>query len=158
MFCLDFAFAFAAHLAMVRALGSEPDFARGKPSAAVLTLGGLAGLASAGLLWPFDLVRMSTVPKGRSSFAFSTVPYMGVYLGTYFSVRRPEQSFAEKILLAGGAATLGAAAELPFDAAKLSINMGDKRMAAATTAMRVPLAALLLVSYDKIQMSGHDKL
>ena len=47
---------------------------------------------------------------------------------------------------------LAAAVELPFDRAKMAIA-GNMRNAIGTTALRIPLASLLLVSYDHVLLS-----
>ena len=100
-------------------------------------LGAVAGVGSAIALYPFDIVRMSVLQKGKSHFAFSTIPYMSIYLGTYFTLRDERGSFLENFALANVSAGLGAAAEIPFDQAKLNIS-GSTRM------------AIVLVSYDQI--------
>ena len=125
--------------------------AKSSPTAMAWTfgLGAVAGVGSAIALYPFDIVRMSVLQKGKSHFAFSTIPYMSIYLGTYFTLRDERGSFLENFALANVSAGLGAAAEIPFDQAKLNIS-GSTRMAIVTTALRIPLAALLLVSYDQI--------
>ena len=166
MFCLDFAFAFIVHGLIVKWSHSEHRFLQSSSRSPIslsnihftklaLTfgLGGIAGFGSAVALYPFDIVRMSVLEKGSSHFAYSTIPYMSVYLGSYFMLRDERSSFGSKFLLANISATLAAFAELPFDNAKLSISGGSTRIALATTAMRVPLAGLLLVSYDTILTS-----
>ena len=159
MFCLDFAFAFIVHGMIVKWSQSEGRFmthsatstpATSTPGVAwTFGLGAVSGVGSAIALYPFDIVRMSVLEKGKSHFAFSTVPYMSIYLGTYFTLRNERGTFLEKFALANVSAGLGAVAELPFDQAKLNIS-GSTRMAIVTSALRIPLAALLLVSYDQI--------
>jgi hypothetical protein len=158
MFCLDFAFAFIVHGMIVKWSQSEGRFmthsATSTPGvtpgvAWTFGLGAVSGVGSAIALYPFDIVRMSVLEKGKSHFAFSTVPYMSIYLGTYFTLRNERGTFLEKFALANVSAGLGAVAELPFDQAKLNIS-GSTRMAIVTSALRIPLAALLLVSYDQI--------
>ena len=165
MFCLDFAFAFFIHGIIVKYTHNEhrfltnlkqspppssfPSTSVGPRIAWTYGLGGLSGLGAAIALYPFDIVRMSVIEKGKSHFAFSSIPYMSVYLGTYFIIRDEKWTFLEKFGFANVAAGLGAVAELPFDQAKVAIS-GSTRMAVITTGMRIPLAALLLVSYDQI--------
>ena len=81
MFCLDYAISFVAHYALASRCGddtaSNPLF--------TFTSGAVAGRIAAIVLYPFAIVRMTTVPAGTSHFAMSTVPFMSVYLGFYFT-------------------------------------------------------------------------
>ena len=175
MFCLDFAFAFAAHMAMVRWTCTEEIFSTdrltldgtnappshssvGEKTATnrsripvVFGIGAVAGATSALLLYPFDLVRQFAL-KGepRSHFAYSTIPFMCVYTGTYFWWRKPQAKFSEKLAWAAVATTTATIAELPFDHTKIAVNAGSVRLAVITSGLRIPLASLLLVAYDQI--------
>ena len=120
MFCLDFACAFAVHGLLASRFSDrtqcEPAFAFGS--------GALAGGVAAVLLYPFDVVRMSTVARGTSHFALSTIPFMSVYLGVYFSQPRLERRAKPLRVKAGWAlasTAAAAAAELPFDRAKIAM-------------------------------------
>lgn len=155
IFCLDFAFAFALHALGVRAADRRLAFTeQGRHIGWIFGSSAAAGLGSATLLYPFDIVRQTTVPSGAryGSFAVSTIPYMAVYMGCYFALRDERAPIARKLAIAAGASTLAAAAELPFDRAKLAIS-GSARMALLTTGLRIPLASLLLVSYDHVLLS-----
>tara|TARA_B110001452_G_scaffold262573_1_gene262776 strand:- start:682 stop:1182 length:501 start_codon:yes stop_codon:yes gene_type:complete len=153
MFCLDYAVAFVAHywLASRRSewLQSHPAF--------TFSSGAVAGGVAAVVLYPFDIVRMTTVPAGTSHFAFSTMPFMSVYLGLYFLQPREERlrkSLGAKAGWALASTATAAVAELPFDKAKVSISGGSVRSAALATALRVPLGAALLLAYDQILSSA----
>ena len=162
MFCLDYVLAFASHyalcalavdergLALPSALLSHPLFTA--PS------GFAAGAAAAVLLWPIDVVRMHSVPAGTSHFAFSTIPFMTVYLGVYFGCQgsaamRRRTPLASKLGYATVATATAALAELPFDQAKIAMSGGTLRRAALANGLRVPLGAGLLVAYDQISCS-----
>ena len=150
MFCLDYAIAFFAHTFLCKLSLKDSSHASGNPLVS-FGFGGIAGTAAAVALYPFDIVRQTTVKTGTSHFAFSTIPFMSVYIGVYFSRKvKKEESFSTKICWATGATTSAAVCELPFDKSKISISGGSMRTAAVTTAMRVPLGALLLVAYDHI--------
>jgi hypothetical protein len=181
MFCLDFALAFISHATLCRFIGvrlseapsekTNPkgikalgqahcnDSNAGQRTRIILSekpyyafgLGAVAGSAAAVGLYPFDIVRAMSVAKNQSSFAFSTIPFMTVYLGLYFSRDRlagesPSTKFSNALL----ASCAAALCELPFDHAKVNISGGSRWTAAAATALRVPLAAALLVAYDRI--------
>ena len=164
MFCLDFAFAFFVHAACIKWSKSEEHLLQSFKSSKFLYtfgFGSVAGVGSAVALYPFDIVRMTVLEKGNNHFAFSTIPYMTFYLGTYFALRKRSDTFSTKFAYATGASLGAAVVEFPFDKAKLSIAQ-TKNMALLTTGMRIPLAALLLVSYDQILLSkfvrmGGDK-
>ena len=157
MFCLDFAFAFALHAIATRALKKQEYFlSDGRNVGWIFCSSVASGFGSACLLYPFDIVRQTVVPGSHTSFAFSTVPYMGVYMGLYFTLRDEKASNLQKLALAAGSSTAAAAAELPFDKAKLAIS-GSTRMAMITTGLRIPLASLLLVSYDHMLLSKYAK-
>ena len=115
MFCLDFAFAFIVHGLIVKWSHSEHRFLQSSSRSPIslsnidftklaftFGLGGIAGFGSAVALYPFDIVRMSVLEKGSSHFAYSTIPYMSVYLGSYFMLRDERSSFGSKFLLANG--------------------------------------------------------
>ena len=152
MFCLDYAAAFFVHYAMAsrcsESTQSHPLFA--------FTSGGLSGATAAIALYPFDIVRMTTIAPGASHFAFSTIPFMSAYLGLYFlqplSERR-KKPLKTKVGWALGATSVAAAVEFPFDRAKHSIA-GSLRSAAAANALRIPLGSALLLAYDQILSSS----
>lgn len=159
MFCLDYAIAFFSHSVLCHlVLSPPPASSTAKPikessSFIHFPLGCAAGVSAACALYPFDIVRMTTVPNGASHFAYSTVPFMSVYLGVYFmrsADRRASEPFMSKIFWATGATALAAGIELPFDKSKINISGGSMKSAATTTAMRIPLGALLLIAYDQI--------
>ena len=153
---MDFAFAFALHALGVRALGQREAFTvGGRHIGWIFSSSTAAGLGSAAMLYPFDIVRQTTVPSGAryGSFAVSTIPYMAIYMGCYFSLRDEHSPMGQKLAIAAGASTLAAAVEMPFDRAKLAIS-GSARMALITTGLRIPLASLLLVSYDHVLLSN----
>ena len=153
IFCLDFAFAFVLHAFGVRMLARQDAFCAGtKQPGLIFASSAVSGVGSAILLYPFDLVRQMTVPSAHSSFAASTIPYMCVYMGCYFSIRDERASNLQKLGIATGSSSLAAAVELPFDRAKMA-NAGNMRNAIGTTALRIPLASLLLVSYDHVLLS-----
>ena len=159
MFCLDYALAFFSHSLLSRFF-LDP----GSPSCSSKTLihfplGAMSGLTAAVCLYPFDIVRMTTVGKGASHFAFSTIPFMSMYLGVYFirdSETRMKEPFMNKICWATAATGLAAVVELPFDTAKININGGNLKSAAMTSGMRIPLGALLLIAYDQV-VTGIDR-
>eukprot|EP00944_MAST-04C_sp_MAST-4C-sp1_P000901 g901.t1 len=102
---------------------------------------------------------MTTVGKGASHFAFSTIPFMSMYLGVYFirdSETRMKEPFMNKLCWATAATGLAAVVELPFDTAKININGGNLKSAAMTSGMRIPLGALLLIAYDQV-VTGIDR-
>lgn len=115
------------------------------------TLGSGAGLSAAVLLYPFDFVRMATVGPGQSHFAYSTIPYMGVYLGIWHAGKPwlREGSFRDRVGLAALATASASAVELPLDRAKVTAA-GGLRAAGITALLRVPLGSLLLIAYDTI--------
>ena len=166
MFCLDYALAFVSHSILCKFLISSTSSTSSSASSnnnntlIHFPLGAIAGTTAAIALYPFDIVRMTTVGKGVSHFAFSTIPFMSVYLGMYF-IRdvetRKNESFVNKMFWATTATGFAAAAELPFDKAKQNISGGKMKTAAVTTAMRVPLGALLLIAYDQILTNTSSK-
>lgn len=152
MFCLDYAVAFCAHYAIASNVSEStqchPLF--------TFPVGAAAGGIAAVLLYPFDIVRQSTVAPGQSHFAFSTVPFMAAYIGIYFLQPRWERDakpLGERALWAVGATAAAAAAELPFDRSKIAITGGNLRSAAVANGLRVPLGAALLLAYDQILSS-----
>lgn len=148
MFCLDYAFAFGAHSTILYFIPglTHPTTTFG--------LGASAGLVAAVALYPFDFVRMSTVPKGSSHFAFGTIPFMSCYLGLYFWQHPTNRTsnLSDSLCWASLSTAVGSLAELPFDQAKIGMA-GGVRGAALAAAMRVPLGSLLLVGYDQIVRS-----
>ena len=117
MFCLDYAFGFAAHYALLMRypLDSSPLGA--------LFAGTAAGAAAAVLLFPFDVVRHEVARAqgvaSSSAFAMSTVPFMGAYLGLYFGARpRDDAPLLAKARWALVSTAVAAAVELPFDQAR----------------------------------------
>mmetsp|Transcript_9330 Transcript_9330/g.29791 ORF Transcript_9330/g.29791 Transcript_9330/m.29791 type:complete len:173 (-) Transcript_9330:671-1189(-) len=159
MFCLDFALGFAAHLQLARALGLDaPSGAGWRAGAAHGGLGLAAGGAAALVLAPFDVLR-HTAAMGlpaqaaarRLPAGVSTVPFMAVYLGTFYGLVGvdPAGPFQAKVAAAGAAATMAAAVEFPLDRAKHALA-GGRASAAVATAARIPLSALLLLAYDRI--------
>jgi len=158
MFCLDYALSFALYSALhswaVRRKWPGVEDPRRPQLAFSAAAGGFAGLGSALLLYPFDFVRQTSVAKGTSSFALSSIPFTAVYLGVYFSARDPD-SAASRAGWALAATAGAAAAELPFDHAKLAIA-GSGGRAAAMAAARVPLGALLLFAFDGL-VSGQPR-
>mmetsp|Transcript_1590 Transcript_1590/g.3373 ORF Transcript_1590/g.3373 Transcript_1590/m.3373 type:complete len:159 (-) Transcript_1590:171-647(-) len=156
MFCLDYACAFFVHYALAspwsEATQAHPAFTFGS--------GAVAGAAAAIALYPFDIVRQTTVAPGSSHFAFSTIPFMSAYLGIYFMQpysERQAKPFKTKVGWALGATSVAAAVELPFDSAKISIS-GTLRSAALATALRVPLGSALLLAYDQILSSANKRI
>ena len=156
MFCLDYAIAFFSHSILCHLMLSPPppsSTTKSINSFVHFPLGCAAGFSAACALFPFDIVRMTTVPSGVSHFAYSTIPFMSVYLGVYFTRdtnTRANEPFINKICWATGATALAAGIELPFDKSKINISGGSMKSAATTTAMRIPLGALLLIAYDQI--------
>ena len=155
MFCLDYACAFFVHNLLASRFCDDtqchPVFSFGS--------GALAGGAAAVALYPFDIVRQSTVAAGTSHFAFSSIPFMGVYLGIYFAQplhERRAKPFATKAGWALAATSAATAVELPFDRAKIQIVGGLPR-AAAASALRVPLGAALLLAYDQILSTTSER-
>ena len=152
MFCLDYILAFASHFAIA---ALTVDRSESLPLQWAIPAGGAAGLAAAIALYPVDIVRMSSVPAGQSWFAFSTIPFMTVYLGGYFGLQGTAEErrltpLAKKCGIALGATSCAALAELPFDRAKIAMSGGGLRRAAIANGLRVPLGAGLLVAYDQI--------
>ncbi|ORY30661.1 hypothetical protein BCR33DRAFT_724200 [Rhizoclosmatium globosum] len=147
MFCLDFITSFAAHHVLVSfAPESIASDSRFQYSAACL-----AGLTSAIVLYPFDLVRKATVPSNQTTFAMSTIPFATCYLGIYF-VNRDAESVPSRVKWAVVSSVVGVAVELPFDAAKWGMFRNASRVttsAVMTTVLRVPLAVGLLLAYDQ---------
>ena len=146
MFCLDYAVAFVAHCSLSSwfsdATQAHPLFTFSAGAAA----GGVAAVA----LYPFDIVRQTTVAPGTSHFAFSTIPFMSAYLGIYFmQSERKSKPLRERAAWALGATSAAAAVEFPFDNAKIAIS-GSVRSAAIANGLRVPLGAALLLAYDQI--------
>ena len=151
MFCLDYACAFFVH----SILASRFDDGTQCHPVFAFASGGFAGGVAAIALWPFDVVRQTTVAPGTSHFAFSSIPFMSVYLGIYFLQHREDRCakpIGEKAQIAVVATSAAAAAELPFDRAKIAIA-GNLRSAALASALRVPLGAGLLLAYDQILSS-----
>ena len=146
MFCLDYALSFVCY----STLSSFAAKCGADASTLAFTVpaGALAGLFSAGALYPFDFVRQGSVGPNASSFAWSSVPFTAVYLGAYFAHRDPD-SASSRITWALASASAASAAELPFDHAKRAM-WGSGGRAAVMAAARVPLAALLLVAYDGV--------
>ena len=81
--------------------------------------GGAAGLLSASVLFPVDVVRQSAVPKGVSSFAWSSGPFTAVYIGAYFTLcpDRENASLGNRVGCATIATAAACAVELPLDRA-----------------------------------------
>lgn len=81
--------------------------------------GGAAGLLSACVLFPVDVVRQSAVPKGVSSFAWSSGPFTAVYIGAYFTLcpDRENASLGNRVGCATIATAAACAVELPLDRA-----------------------------------------
>lgn len=164
MFCLDFAFTFFFHFSAtqlappsIKFCDSGDDTAgkqHGLSAPFAFVSGGAAGFASALLLYPVDIVRQQSVPKGVSSFAWSTAPFSAVYLGAYFlAVDRaedPEPSLGKRAIAAFAATSAAAAVEIPLDQAKLAMTGGSLRATATAAALRVPLGAMLLLAYDHV--------
>ena len=96
MFCLDYALSFALYSALhscaVRRKWPGVEDPRRPQLAFSAAAGGFAGLGSALLLYPFDFVRQTSVAKGTSSFALSSIPFTAVYLGVYFCSRDPDSA------------------------------------------------------------------
>lgn len=154
MFCLDFGCAFVVHHLLASRLSDRTQCA----PAFTFGSGALAGGVAAVVLYPFDIVRMTTVAAGTSHFAASTIPFMSVYLGVYFlqpRVERRAKPLQHKAGWALAATSAAAAVELPFDRAKIAMA-GSLRSAAAASALRVPLGAALLLAYDQI-LSGSSE-
>ena len=152
MFCLDYFLSFFAHSGinyfLVNGKG-EKKISNLAPFHSVST-GALAGTFSALALYPFDFVRMSTVPKNVNHFAFSSIPFTALYLGVFFSLR-DHTSLKSQIFCACGSMTLGTLAEIPFDSAKKSmVAAGNVRLLLLTAGLRIPLGSFLLVVYVKI--------
>ena len=152
MFCLDYAVAFVCHYAMAsrcsEALQSHPVF--------TFSSGAVAGLVAATALFPFDIVRMTTVPAGSSHFAYGTTPFMSALLGIYFmqpAAERQGKALSSKACWALASTSVAVAVELPFDTAKISMT-GSARSAAFANGLRVPLGAALLLAYDQILTTG----
>ncbi|GBG29237.1 Hypothetical Protein FCC1311_054592 [Hondaea fermentalgiana] len=179
MFCLDYALAFAVHYVLCGSRPAAPDAntpatpgsadltgATGEKSdggvprwARETTAGAAAGLAAAVALYPFDVLRQSAVQRGTSSFAASTVPFMAVYLGIFFTAvpsERPAE-FSTKARTAVAAATAAAVVEFPLDKAKHAIAGGNRGMALATSAARIPLSAFLLLAYDHMLRAAQQR-
>ena len=124
MFCLDYALALSAHAQLCRLWAAPSAEERGRSAAFHFAAGGAAGLVAAAVLAPFDVLRQQTVPRGASAVAWSTVPYMSVYLGAFHALRpasalsaqgseRPASSaLASTVLAATAASVLASAAEL----------------------------------------------
>lgn len=153
MFCLDYAVAFFAHCTIAS------NFSEDVQAHPLFTfpVGAIAGGTAAVLLYPFDIVRQSTVAAGQSHFAFSTIPFMSAYLGIYFLQPRRERhakSLQDKTVWAVGSCAAAAAVELPFDKAKIAMAGGTLRAAAVANGLRVPLGAALLLAYDQILSSA----
>ena len=156
MFCLDFATAFIAHFAVASRVSDElqahPLFS--------FPAGAAAGGVAAVLLYPFDIVRQTTVAPGSSHFAFSTIPFMSAYLGIYMLQPRAERQnkpLSTRAAWAMGSTAVAAVVELPFDKAKINITGGTLRSAALANALRVPLGAALLLAYDQILSNGAER-
>lgn len=163
MFCLDFAIAFVAHYQIHKHF---PGVAERESDEAIkqFSTGALAGLVAALALYPFDILRQSVVEKGKTSFAYSTIPFMSVYLGmNSMLVQANRRQQGDLCSSNGNASTLAsrytmalistAAAtivQIPFDKAKLSMAGGNMGYAMAMSALRVPLGAALLVAYNEI--------
>ncbi len=126
MYCLDYALALLAHSQLCRLWPAPRAEERGRSAAAAFQFaaGGAAGLLAAAVLAPFDVLRQQTVPRGASAVAWSTVPYMSVYLGAFHALRpasaapghtseKPAStSLASTVLAATAASALASAAEL----------------------------------------------
>ena len=149
MFCLDYAAALVAHFALSSQVSED---AQAHPLF-TFPAGAIAGGFAAVALYPFDIVRQSTVAPGQSHFAFSTIPFMTCYLGIYFLQPRRERvakPLQERTLWALGSCSAAAAAELPFDKAKIAMTGGTLRSAAIANGLRVPLGSAILLAYDQI--------
>ena len=158
MLCLDYGVAFFAHYHLSRFISDDlPNDdvggaeTRNPHPLLMFSSGALSGVFAAVVLYPIDLVRQSTVPKGHSHFSYSTIPFMTIYLGFYFSQpgNRRDKSLSEKLTWAVPATTAAALAELPFDKAKIAM-IGSLRTAGAAALIRVPLGTALLLIYDHI--------
>jgi len=182
MFCADYVAAFVAHALATVGVASltrrattakaqnTPAAATARESTAsplvagVLGLGrndvvlpfawgGLAGLAGACAVFPFDFVRAGVAPAGTSTAALfrgslSTVPYSAVFFGVYFSGRRAhDDGPGARAAWALAAGALAVAAEAPFDRAKRAL-FGSRAVQLGANALFVPFAAVLLVLYD----------
>ena len=77
---------------------------------------------------------------------------MSVFLGSYFAVRKPNDTFGLKFGYAASSTVLASLAELPFDSTKRAMA-GTVRGALFTTGLRVPLYAFMLVAYDQLWLS-----
>ena len=147
MFCLDYALSFVCFTAL-RDLGLRLKVDAPHNPAFALSAGAMSGLLSAGALYPFDFVRHGSLGAGRSSFAWSSVPFSAVYLGMYFSCRDAD-SVTSRVGWSLASAAVASTVELPFDHTKRAIA-GSGGRAAAMAAARVPLGALLLFAFDGI--------
>ncbi|KAI8844087.1 hypothetical protein BJ741DRAFT_660149 [Chytriomyces cf. hyalinus JEL632] len=148
MFCLDFLTTFAFHYIIKRV---NETHTRIDTESALFhyTSASASGLLSALILYPFDLVRIATVPTNQTTFAYSTIPFSTVYLGLYFS-NRDATSVESRFQWALTSSLLGVCVELPFDKAKWGMFRNARAGSALlTTGLRVPLAMALLLVYDE---------
>mmetsp|Transcript_24354 Transcript_24354/g.78688 ORF Transcript_24354/g.78688 Transcript_24354/m.78688 type:complete len:179 (-) Transcript_24354:41-577(-) len=150
-FCLDYAVSFWTFDALSRAAAERE--VRMSPAVAV-GAGLVSGLAAAVALWPVDVVRSIATTGGqvptRRSFAVSLVPFSGAYLGIFFGFRPPNASVPEKVGLAALATAAGLLLELPLDHAKHALLGGGRFEAAVLSGIRLPLATMLLLVFEKI--------
>ena len=150
IFCLDFAVAFTSHYYL---LDGFQTFVHHPKPLHQFSLGALAGLSSALVIFPIDVVRHSTSPQ--KSFAWSSITFTSVYLGLYFSFRK--ETPASQLGWAALSSTLAVIAEYPLDYAKRNM-FGHSSLAYLTNAMRIPLATALLFSYDQIILAKKSKV
>ena len=152
-FCLDYAvsfgtFATAMSLARDRGMDVNPLL--------TVSAGFFSGLTAAVALWPVDLVRsiattgtMSTnLAPTKASFAVGLIPFSGAYLGIFFGLQ--PQTLPEKVGAAVVATTTALLVELPFDTAKHALLGGRTFEAGVLSAIRLPLATMLILVFDTI--------
>lgn len=119
MFCADYLLAFVSHFIVSKCY--HQSFSAPSSDVGLLTFhcstGLLSGVFASLALYPFDAVRMTTVPKGSSHFAWSSIPFNTAYLGIYF-YKRDKNDLNSKFVWSVISTTTGAIVEFPFDSAK----------------------------------------
>ena len=153
MFCLDYGISFATFLLLTR---YKPLYKYHNSPFFLFPCAALSGSVSAMVIYPFDIIRQATVPKGKSTFAFSTIPFTSIYLGLYMWQRDPS-SLVSQCKWAIISTCIANVVEFPLDSSKLSISGGNMYRAITISALKIPMSSFLLVAFDFV-LNGKSKM